>query len=101
MLFQFVGFLKPETEQQVLALRDEFNEHLAQPFPRIVLGGVLRDPHGRRIGYSALIEADDLRAVSDYLERSPYHQNDLYEIARLAEFNQELGAVELASEETA
>ena len=101
MLFQFVGFLKPNTEQQVLALRDEFNEHLAQPFPRIVLGGVLRDQHGPKIGYSAVIEADDLNIVPDYLERSPYHQNDLYEVARIAEFNQELGAVELTSEETA
>jgi uncharacterized protein YciI len=98
MLFLFVGFLKPHTEQQVLALRDEFNEHLAQPFPRIVLGGVLRDPEGRKIGYSAVLEADDLAAVTDYLQRSPYHENDLYEVARVAEFNQELGSVELSSE---
>ena len=48
MLFLFTGFLKPHTEQQVLALRDEFNEHLAQPFPTIVFGGVLRDKHGRK-----------------------------------------------------
>jgi uncharacterized protein YciI len=101
MLFQFVGFLKPNTEQQVLALRDEFNEHLAQPFPRIVLGGVLRDGQGRKIGYSAVIEANDLGVVTDYLERSPYHHNDLYEVARVAEFNQELGAVELTSEDAA
>jgi hypothetical protein len=39
MLFLFTGFLKPHTEQHVLALRDEFNEHLAQPFPTIVFGG--------------------------------------------------------------
>ncbi|MFL6731280.1 MAG: hypothetical protein ACJ8EH_07405 [Sphingomicrobium sp.] len=98
MLFLFVGFLKPHTEQQVLALRDEFNEHLAQPFPRIALGGVLRDPEGRKIGYAAVIEAEDATAVTDYLQRSPYHENDLYEVARVAEFNQELGSVELSSE---
>jgi uncharacterized protein YciI len=97
MLFQFVGFLKPHTEQQVLALRDEFNEHLAQPFPRIVLGGVLRDPEGRKIGYAAVIEAGDLATVTDFLQQSPYHLNDLYEIARVAEFNQELGSFDLGS----
>jgi uncharacterized protein YciI len=97
MLFLFVGFLKPHTEQQVLALRDEFNEHLAQPFPRIALGGVLRDEEGRKIGYAAVIEAEDLTAVTDYLERSPFQQNGLYDVARVAEFNQELGSVELTT----
>jgi uncharacterized protein YciI len=97
MLFLFVGFLKPGTEQQVLALHDEFNEHLAQPFPRIALAGVLRDPDGRRIGYSAVIESEDPAAVTDYLERSPFHRYDLYEVARVAEFDQELGSVELSS----
>ena len=98
MLFLFVGFLKPDTEQQVLALRDEFNEHLAQPFPRIPLGGVLRDTDGRKLGYAAVIEAEDRSAVTDYLQRSPYHRNDLYEVARLAEFDQELGSVDLSSD---
>ena len=97
MLFLFVGFLKPGTEQQVLDLRDEFNEHLAQPFPRIALAGVLRDPDGRKIGYAAVIEADDRTPVTDYLQRSPFHRYDLYDVARLAEFDQELGSVELSS----
>jgi uncharacterized protein YciI len=97
MLFLFVGFLKPHTEEQVLELREEFNEHLAQPFPRIVVGGVLRNQEGRKIGYSAVFEADDLDVVTDYLERSPYHRNDLYEFARVAEFNEELGSVVLSS----
>jgi uncharacterized protein YciI len=99
MLFQFVGFLKPHTERKVLELRDQFNEHLAQPFPRIVLGGVLRDEDGQKVGYSAVIEADDLATVSDYLRRSPYHENDLYEVTRTAEFNQELGSFDLAAEQ--
>jgi len=97
MSFLFVGYLKPNIEQRVLALRDEFNEHLAQPFPRIVLGGVLRDQTGRRVGYSAVIEADDLDTVTQYLQRNPYHQNDLYETARVSEFDQELGHFELGS----
>jgi len=94
MLFLFVGFLKPHTEQQVLALRDEFNEHLAQPFPRIALGGVLRDPEGRKIGYAAVIEAEDATAVTDYLHnevpitrttsmRSPGLQNSIRNLAQL------------------
>jgi uncharacterized protein YciI len=98
MLFLFVGFLKPHSEQQVLALRDEFNEHLSQPFPPIVLAGVLRDQDGRKVGYSAVIEADDLDVVTGYLDRSPYHRNDLYEFARVTEFNQEIGSVDLSSE---
>ena len=96
MLFLFVGFLKPHTKQPVLALRDEFNEYLAQP--RIAVGGVPRDPDGRRLGYRAVSEAEDPAAVTDYLQRSPYHRYDLYEVARVAEFDQELGAVELSSE---
>jgi uncharacterized protein YciI len=96
MLFLFVGFLKPHTEQQVLALRDEFNEHLAQPFPRIALGGVLRDQERRKIGYAAVIEAEDLTTVTDYLERSPFQQNGLYDVARVAEFDQEIGSVEVS-----
>lgn len=98
MLFLFVGFLKPGTEQQVLALRDEFNEHLSQPFPRIALAGVLRDPDGLRLGYAAVIESEDRVAVTEYLERSPYHRYDLYDVARVAEFDQELGSVELSSD---
>jgi uncharacterized protein YciI len=58
---------------------------------RIALGGALRDPDGRKIGYATVIEAEDATAVTDYLQRSPYHRNGLYEVARVAEFNQELG----------
>jgi uncharacterized protein YciI len=99
MLFLFVGFLKPHTEQQVLTLRDEFNEHLAQPFPSIALGGVLRDQDGRKIGYAAIIEAENRGVVTDYLLRSPLQQNDLYELVRVAEFNSEIGSLELNSDE--
>jgi hypothetical protein len=95
MLFLFVGFLKPHTEQQVLALHDEFNEHLAQPFPSIALGGVLRDQEGHKIGYAAILEAENLGVVTEYLERSPLQQNDLYGFVRVAEFNTELGSVEV------
>ena len=97
MLFLFTGFLKPHTEQQVLALRDEFNEHLAQPFPAIALGGVLRDQDGHKIGYAAVIEAEDLAAVTTYLHRSPFHQNALYEVERVAEINVEIGSLELSA----
>jgi uncharacterized protein YciI len=97
MLFLFTGFLKPHTEQQVLALRDEFNEHLAQPFPLIALGGVLRDQDGHKIGYAAVIEAEDLTAVTTYLQRSPFHQNALYEVERVAEINVEIGSLELSA----
>src|SRR5262245_50393263 len=97
MLYLFVAFLKPGTEQQVQALRDEFNEHLSQPFPSIALGGVLRDQESRRIGYAAIIEAENLNVVTDYLERSPLQQNGLYELARVAEFNAEIGSVDLTN----
>jgi uncharacterized protein YciI len=99
MLFLFVGFLKPHTEQQVLALRDEFNEHLAQPFPSIALGGVLRDEDGRKIGYAAIIEAENLSVATEYLQRSPLQQNDLYELVRVAEFNPEIGSLEANGDE--
>jgi uncharacterized protein YciI len=56
----------------------------------------LRDQERRKIGYAAVIEAEDLTTVTDYLERSPFQQNGLYDVARVAEFNQEIGSVELS-----
>ena len=42
MQFLVAGTLKPDIEEQMLALHDEFNEHLAQPYRTIALAGALR-----------------------------------------------------------
>lgn len=51
MQFIVAGILKPDPEKRMLALRDEWNEHLSQPFRRISLAGLFRDKEGNRQGY--------------------------------------------------
>ncbi len=94
MLFVVAGLLKEGVEQRLLDLRNEVNELLSQPFPKISLAGVLRDKDRRRIGYLTLIEADDFKVAEAFLHQSPYYLNDLYEQVHVAEFNPEIGKVE-------
>jgi uncharacterized protein YciI len=91
MQYLVAGIFKPGSDERVIALRNEFNEHLSQQTPKISLFGVLRDKHGKRTGYLAFISADSFREAEAYLERSPFFQNDLYERVEVAEFSSEVG----------
>ena len=94
MLFLVAGILKPNVEERLLELHNEFNEHLSQPFRKISLAGLLRDKDGRRKGYVAFIEAKDFDDAESWLQQSPFYQNDLYERVQVAEFNPEVGFLE-------
>jgi uncharacterized protein YciI len=91
MHYLVAGILKPGTEEQLVALHDEFNQHLSQPFRTISLFGLLRDKSGHRRGYIAFIEAAGFDDAEAFLKQSPLFQNDLYERVEVAEFSPEVG----------
>jgi uncharacterized protein YciI len=94
MQFLIAGILKPGVEDRLLALHDEFNEHLAQPYRTIALAGALRGKDGKRKGYLAIIDADTFEEAEEWLKQSPFYANDLYERVEVAEFAPEVGYVE-------
>jgi uncharacterized protein YciI len=93
MLFMLVGILRPDTEAQLIKFRDEFNEHLAQPFRNIAAAGVLRDKEGRRRGYMAFLEAESIEDARRFLLESPFYQEHLYERVDVFEYDVEIGKV--------
>ena len=94
MLYLVAGILKPGSEEQLIKFRNEFSEHLAQPYRKIVLAGALRGKDGKRQGYLAFIEAENFDDAQAYLNQSPLFQNELYERVEVAEFNAEVGYIE-------
>ena len=94
MQFLIAGILKAGVEDRMLALHDEFNEHLSQPFRKVALAGALRGKDGKRQGYIAIIEADTFEEAEAWLNQSPFYENDLYERVEVAEFAPEVGYVE-------
>jgi uncharacterized protein YciI len=94
MQYLIAGILKPGVEDQLLALHNEFNEHLSQPYRTIALAGALRGKDGKRKGYVAIIEADSFEEAEAWLNQSPFYANDLYERVEVAEFAPEVGFVE-------
>ena len=94
MLFLVAGVLKEGSEQRMLELRDEWNEHLTQPNRRISLFGAMRNRDGKRAGYLAFLDAADFDDAESFLKQSPFYQNDLYERVEVAEFQPQVGAIE-------
>jgi uncharacterized protein YciI len=94
MQFLIAGILKADVEEQVLALHNDFNEHLAQPYRKIALAGALRGKDGKRTGYVAVIEAEDFAQAQAWLDQSPFYANDLYDRVEVAEFAAEVGYLE-------
>ena len=91
MHYLVAGILKPGSEDKLVALSNEFNEHLSQPNRTISLFGLLRDKSGKRAGYIAFIDADSFDDAESFLEQSPFFQNELYERVEVAEFTPEVG----------
>ena len=91
MHYLVAGILKPGSEDQLLRLHDEFNDHLGQSSHKISLFGLLRDKTGQRRGYLAFIHARDFDDAEEFLKESPFYQNDLYERVEVAEFTPEVG----------
>ena len=63
MLFAINCRYKPGIEAQHAALEVAFGDHMRQPLLHIRLAGVLCDAQGARIGFMALMEADDIAVV--------------------------------------
>ena len=91
MQYLVAGILKPGSEERLIALRNEFNEHLSQQTDKVSLFGLLRDKDGKRTGYLAFINADSFGEAEAFLHQSPFFQNDLYERVEVAEFLSEVG----------
>jgi uncharacterized protein YciI len=96
MQYLVAGILKPGSNDQLVALHDEFNEHLGEEAGKISLFGLLRDKSGQRSGYVAFIEAENFDEAERFLKHSPFYQNELYERVEVAEFTPEVGALENA-----
>lgn len=93
MQYLLAGILKPGSDDQLIALRNEWNEHLSQPFRKISLFGLLRGRDGMRKGYLALIEADSFDDAEAFLKEGPFYQDGLYERVEVAEFISQIGEV--------
>ncbi len=91
MLFMVAGYLKPGAEEQLIKFRNEFNEHLAQPFRSLSAAGVLRDGAGKRRGYMAFLEAENIAEAEGYLHQSPFYQEGLYERVDVFQYDVEVG----------
>jgi uncharacterized protein YciI len=94
MHYLVAGILKPGTDDRLVALHDEFNDHLGQASYKISLFGLLRDKSGQRSGYLAVIKAKDFDDAETFLKESPFYRNELYERVEVAEFSVEIGDLE-------
>jgi uncharacterized protein YciI len=91
MLFMVAGYLKPDSEVQLITFRNEFNEHLSQPFRTLSAAGVLRDGAGRRCGYMLSLEARDIAEAESFLHESPFYQEGLYEHVDVFQYDVQVG----------
>jgi uncharacterized protein YciI len=94
MLFIVMGILKPDIEERLSGLQAAFNEHLAQPFRRIRLGGALLGADGKRIGYMVVLEAPAHAEAEAFLAQSPLFQADLYARVEVAEYDVQVGSLD-------
>jgi uncharacterized protein YciI len=93
MLFMVAGYLKPDAEPKLINFREEFNQHLSQPFRPLAAAGALRDRDGKRRGYMAFLEADSIEEAERYLHQSPFYQERLYERVEVFEYRLEIGQI--------
>ena len=91
MHYLVAGILKPGSDDRLIALHEEFNDHLGQSARKISLFGLLRDKAGTRRGYLAFIEGESFDDAEAFLRQSPFYANDLYERVEVAEFSPEVG----------
>jgi uncharacterized protein YciI len=96
MHYLIAGILKPGSNDGLLKLHDEFNDHIGQASDRIELFGLLRDKSGQRAGYLSIIKAESFEEAEQFLKESPFFQNDLYERVEVAQFTPEVGQLEKA-----
>jgi uncharacterized protein YciI len=93
-VFAITGLLNPDAEHRLGEFQEAFNEHIAQPFRRILLGGPLRGADGRRSGFMVLIEAESFERAEAFLSQSPLFQAGMYQRTEIAEFVVEVGRLD-------
>lgn len=91
MIFAVIGLFKPSPEPQQDSFVRALNEHLAQPFQKLISAGFLHDDGGRKIGVLALLEAKDIQKARAYVDTGPFKQHDLYAHLTVAEYAGEVG----------
>ena len=89
MLFMVAGYLKPGFEEQLIAFRNELNEHFAQDKLRVA--GALRDAQGQKIGYLGFVEADSFDDAERYVQQGPFYQEQLYDRIEIFRYEVEVG----------
>ena len=94
MHFMIAAFLKPGAEKELIKYHDEFNEHLGPAAEDVRIAGALRGPDGRRIGYMAIMSADDFGVAEAWLRESPFYQANLYERVDVFEYSVEVGNID-------
>jgi uncharacterized protein YciI len=91
MLYAWIGFLKPGTEDISPTLQQGATDFLSQPLITIRAAGPLRDESGKRAGMMMVFEHDSREAAESFVADSPYLRADLYADHRLYEFGDEVG----------
>jgi len=91
MLYAWMGFLKPGTDDISPSLQVGATDFLSQPLITIRAAGPLRDESGKRVGMMMVFEHDSRDAAEAFVGDSPYLRADLYADHRLYEFEDEIG----------
>ncbi len=94
MIFTVMGLLKDPTKPRAEGFQAALNEHLGQPFRRIISAGYLRDGGGNVLGVMAILDAETMEQAQSYLQESPFTQADLYERTLVAQYDIEVGRLD-------
>jgi uncharacterized protein YciI len=91
MLYAWIGFLKPGTEDIPPSLQQGATDFLSQPLIKIRAAGPLRDAAGQRAGMMMVFEHESREAAELFVADSPYLRADLYSDHKLYEYGDEVG----------
>ena len=91
MLFAWIGFLKPGSEDVPQDVQQQTNDFLQQPFIPIRAVGPLCDQNGRRAAMMMIFDAGDRPTAEALVATSPYMRAGLYDRFDLYEFRDEVG----------
>ena len=91
MIFSVIGLFKDSVPPRDNGLEAAINDHLAQPFRRIVNAGYLRNAQGAQVGVLALIEVATFDEARRFVEDSPFQHDGYFERVQVAEYDVEVG----------
>ena len=91
MIFAVLGIFRQPAPAYDPKVQAAFNEHLAQPYLRIVNAGYLRGPQGEPIGLLALLDVKGLEQAQSFLDSSPFQMAGDYERTLVTAFDVSVG----------